>query len=104
VNSEPSAPRVLPPPPRHRRKSNAIGVGIVMGVVGLLGVPAFLVAAVLTANPCGPFGDQCESYGQTSDIAVAFLYGMLLSGALAIAGVVVATAGLISRRRVGFRS
>jgi hypothetical protein len=70
-----------------------------MVAVGLVGAPACLVAAVLTANPCGTFGDQCADYGQTSGIAVAFLYGMLLSAGVVIAGFVVLIVGLVSRHR-----
>jgi hypothetical protein len=70
-----------------------------MVVLGLVGVPACLVAALLTANPCGTFGDQCASYGQTSTIAVGFIYGMVLSAGLAVAGFVVLIASLVSRRR-----
>jgi hypothetical protein len=95
----PWAQAVLPPPPSSRRKGSGVAIGVVMVVVGVLGVPACLVAAVLTANPCGSFGDQCADYGQTSSVAVAFMYGMVLSAGLVIAGVVVMTVSLLSRRR-----
>lgn len=70
-----------------------------MIVLGLVGAPACLVAAVLTANPCGAFSDSCSDYGETSTIAVAFMYGMLLSVGVAIAGLVVVIVRSASRRR-----
>jgi hypothetical protein len=89
----------LPPPPHRRQKRSGIAVGVLMTIVGLVGAPACLAAALLTANPCGPFGDQCADYGQTSSIAVAFLYGTVVCAGLVVAGLVMLTVGMTSRRR-----
>lgn len=99
VDPEDQAGTRLPPPPRPGQKGGAVVVGTVMGVLGLIGVPICLVAAVLTANPCGTFADSCADYGETSSIAVVFLYGAVLSAGLAAAGFVLMTVGLVSRRR-----
>lgn len=67
-------------------------------VLGVLGVPTLLVAAVLTANPCGAFGDHCASYGQTSTVAVVFFSGAVLAVVVAVAGLVLAIVGFAGAR------
>lgn len=100
---DPWARPVLPPPPRRRQGGVGIAVGAVMIVLGLIGVPACLVAALLTANPCGAFSDGCSDYGQTSTLAVGFMYGVMLSAGVAIAGFVLVIVSLVSRRRADTR-
>ena len=61
---------------------------IVVILSGLLAL-VFFFATLLTANPCGAFGDACEDYGTSSAASfvllaltflaiVAFIVGLLL--------------------------
>jgi hypothetical protein len=71
--------------------------GALLTVIGIAGVPISLVAALLTANPCGAFGDHCAQYGQTSDAASGFVGLAYISGVAAVAGISLTMSGGISR-------
>jgi hypothetical protein len=76
-----------------------MAIGVVMVVVGVIGVPVCVLAAFLTANPCGAFADSCADYGQTSTTAVVFGLGAVLSAGLLVAGVVMMLAARTTRAR-----
>lgn len=54
----------ITPQPVHPRR-RVIGAALV--ALGLLGLPFAGLMALLTANPCGAFGDACEDVGGTGD-------------------------------------
>lgn len=87
------------PPPRRRRRGGLIIGGVTLFVLGALGAPTLLVVAVLTANPCGAFGDHCASYGQTSTVAVVAFSGAAVAAVVAVLGLVLTIVGAVSHRR-----
>jgi hypothetical protein len=102
----PSAP-FLPPAQTERpigpgsRASHPVVVvaGALLVVIGITGVPVSLFAALMSANPCGAFGDHCAQYGQTSDAASGFVGLALLSGLAAVAGFALLIGAAASRPR-----
>jgi hypothetical protein len=62
--------------------------GLIITVVSGFLAPVFFVATVLTANPCGAFGDACDDYGTTSTDFVVMLALTFLAIAALIVGLV----------------
>ena len=86
-------------PPR-RGSDGMLAGGIVLTVLAALGIPFFGLMALLTANPCGAFGDACDEHGQVGEgfgVSVALL-------ALSIAGVVAGIVLIVVSRRSAHRS
>ena len=73
--------------------------GLIITVVSGFFAPVFFFAAVLTANPCGAFGDACDDYGKTSTESVVMLALTFLAIAALIVGLVLCVMGFIRRNR-----
>jgi hypothetical protein len=61
--------RLGPPTKRFGAVDALLVVGLVMAIPMTL---VLLALAALTVNPCGAFGDACDSAGQSSPQAAAF--------------------------------
>jgi hypothetical protein len=98
---ERSTPPALPTPPLTPNtsvtRSTSTIAGALLLAVGIVGVPLSLVAALVTANPCGAFADHCAQYGQTSDVASAFFGLVYLAVGAAVMGFVLIIAGRMSK-------
>jgi hypothetical protein len=74
-------------------------VGLIITVVSGFFVPVFFIAAVLTANPCGAFGDACDDYGTTPTAFAVMLALTFLAIAALIVGLVLWVIGFTRRNR-----
>lgn len=75
--SEPGGPR------ESRRRLG----GIAVIVVSVLGALWFGLLALLSANPCGAFGDACDDVGGTGDGFGWFVMSVVLCLVGVVAGV-----------------
>ena len=71
---------------------------LITAVSGFLAL-VFFFATVLTANPCGAFGDACDDYGTTSSGFFVMLALTFLALVAFIIGLVLFVKGFSRRNR-----
>lgn len=88
---------VHPSPPR--RSAATLVVGLVLSIGGLAAAPICALLVLLTANPCGMFGDHCADYGKTDPTAELFLLAFFVSVGFLLVGVVLVVVDAVARAR-----
>jgi hypothetical protein len=77
-------------------------IGLMVAITGGFLAIVFLLGALLTANPCGAFGDACDDYGTTPTSFVVMLALTFVAVVAALGGVVVMVVGHGRRNRRSF--
>ena len=77
-------------------------IGLMIAITGGFLAIVFFLGALLTANPCGAFGDACDDYGTTPTSFVVMLALTFVAIVAALGGVVVMVVGHGRRNRRSF--
>jgi hypothetical protein len=85
--------------PRGQSASQLMIVGLIVVIVSGFLIPVFSLGALLTANPCGAFGDACDDYGTTPPAFFVMLALTFLAVVAFIVGVVLMISGFSRRKR-----